>query len=568
MMTTHRRNTGAFASGLLFFFLWLAVSDAAAQPGWRDISRRYSYRLLDASGRPIVFTGSKVYSVGVNGRFFSGPSIPHDSLEPLRNHARDYYDAVRINDFSFKIPQDQARMLHIQVVRGRDTMHLWPEKEVVIRFRPGYYFFPSWHAAILDTTVFRASGALRVVNRDPGLLQVPSTAFLQALSLSGPARGKELETLVRAQVTDPFFRVESREEVTSLVPSMEPFRRNYWDGPLHRTSDSGVYLGLVSGTFDTTNLSWSRYAAARLETDKNRIVLWSPRADQRLHYAGRLFRDPFSGHFYLTGGLRDSTDQERGDDFLRYSFTHYLFRSADDGQTWDTLPGWRSASSEGSLKQLEFPNAEHMIVFYLRYTPGRTDARTQGVYYLLQHGALTDSFVTPPENHFSDNYNGWHYERIHDSLIRLGHWGVSGSAGNAPVTQLLLARQGGRWRFRNATEPEQQYWKRVRQPRPAATDTIRLGKMRLLQGRRLLTPKGSLWLRKRPLAVLAREKFAVLFLEQGALYSVDGGARWYYDPPTRDQQFAYSLLDGNELGQLWFWDLSRLKKQTLEFRLR
>lgn len=107
---------------LLIFSFYTSIH---AQPGWVDFSSRYFYRIQDKEGKDIQFSNNKKYTIMIDSLSFSGSSVPCDSLTPTIEWSTDFYDYIRINDFSLSLPKnDRFSKLSIRIIHKKDTMYL------------------------------------------------------------------------------------------------------------------------------------------------------------------------------------------------------------------------------------------------------------------------------------------------------------------------------------------------------------------------------------------------------------------------------------------------------------
>jgi hypothetical protein len=564
------RNTGALSRGLLFFFMCLAFLHSSAQPGWRDLSRRYSYRLLNEYGNPIVFTGNLQYTIVINGKVFTGRHIPHDSLGPIRFMSDDFIDAIRINDFALRLPLNRDQLPLISVARGADTMRLWPAPEITVRFARGYFYFTPWARHLLKDEGYFASGRLRIVNQQQPVFSVPRALFNQALKSSQRAVEDELEAMVNRQVTQPFFHFTRTEQAVVMEPSLRPFENKRWEGPIFPASDSSVFVGLFSASYNHDNSSWSVGTVGRFNSQKNRVDFWLPRPNPTLYFIARLFRNPFTGGFYASAAVRDSAGPEGSQTgFERYPYKMGVYRSDAGAQHWKWMSALQGRTGSEVYEHVDFPDAQHTLAFFRRYPPGeKAMYRTQGVIYLLRDDRIIDSFITPAKSAFDDNYNGYWFERLSDTAIRLGHWGLTGNGRKDTVTHILLKRSGATWNFSTPKETEAAYWDRVQKPLPEAPVPAAIFRRFRIDSNKLVTPAGALDLKEAPLKVLERGLFICVLYADGFLFSRDGGHDWYYCPGFHDQHSEFNLLDGDSSGRIWFWDTDKMLRITLQLSLK
>jgi hypothetical protein len=564
------RNTGALARGLLFFFLSIAVASASAQPGWHDFSRRYTFQLLNEYGNPIVFTGNRQYSIAINGKVFTGQNIPHDSLGPIRYMSDDFIDAIRINDFALKRPLNRDQLPVISIARGADTMYLWPAPDLTVRFAPGHFYFTPWARHLLKDGGFSARGRLRIVNQEQRVFSVPGALFNRALKNWQRAGEDELEAMVNRQVAQPFFQLTRTEQAVVMEPSLHPFKNKRWDGPIFPSSDSQNFVGLFSASYNHDNSSWSVGTVGRFNRMKNRVDFWLPRPDPMLYFIARLFRNPFTGEFYASGGVRDSAGPEGSQtDFERFPYNMGVYRANAAAQHWKWMSALQGRTGSEVYEHVDFPDAQHTLAFFRRYPPGeKAMYRTQGVFYLLRDDRIIDSFITPAKSAFDDNYNGYGFERLSDAEIRVGHWGLTGTVRADMVTHILLKRSGAIWNFTTQKETEAAFWERQQKTLPEAQVPVALFRQFRIDSSRLVIPTGALDLKEPPLKVLERGSFICLLYADGFLFSRDGGHDWFYYPGFHDRHSEFNLLDGDSSGHLWFWDTEKMLRITLHLSLK
>jgi hypothetical protein len=545
------------------FFLVPAVvmfANAGAQPGWRDMSRRFSYELLDSVGKPIAFASNAHFEIQVGEKFYSGISIPHDSLGPAALSARVFEDQVRINDFALKIPQQILSLPRISVIQGGDTMYLWPAQNIRMAFAPGAWYFPAWSGVLLNRETFQTTGKLQLVNREINALRVPVSVFLQQLA-AGYDREKPLEKLVRGQVTEPWFQVHKEDTPIQIEGVMKPFKRPRWEGALFPTSDPGAWLGQVAYTLDTASLYWTVNAVARFQPGSNKIVLWKPKSKPEQFYTSKIFRDPFNQYFYMVAGVRDTIGTiNYGSDFDKHPYISDLYRGSKDGRSWQQSPALTALYRKGAIEELAFLDKRHVLAHFTRYPPGKQPLyRTQGVFYLLRDWVIVDSFITPAAFSFQDNYNGYSFKLVSDSAAALGHWGLSGNTAVGTITDLSLRKRKGQWYFFTEIGTEEAYWKRAGRSQPPVPDSsVAYDNFELVQGRLLRYAHGTLLLPADPVRIAAQGSTVFILMTDSFLFSLDGGVNWYFYPAALSEKGIYNFPKLSADNQLYYYDLDTM----------
>jgi hypothetical protein len=573
---------------------------AAAQPGWRNMTRRYDYQVLDEKGSPIAFRNNNAYSMVVNGVRYTAPHIPADSLawHGERSFRQGLSCEVRINDFSLAVAGSPGE-LDIQIIHGNDTMFLNQSTGMgrfliragqvsasvnqpashdrTLMFLGGHYYFPSWADQLRDGLP-QAGGRVQFVNIDQRHFIIPASLYdslarQQSAFERQPVR-ERAEQLVARHFTDNFLHVTCRREPTTITPSVWPFRNPRLYGPLQPTSHPEVYLGMTNYSWDTLQCSGSKTVFSLFNKAANTLVHWLPPGAGPLSGSGELYIDSFNQVIYQTVWRKQSPAPPRSA-CAEGRVIEQVFRSADEGKSWKKDPLLTQLYfKQYRLSQLNFLDKDFALAYARRRIPHKTRAYNidQGIYYLLRNLQVVDSFRTPQDINYNDNYNHYAFSRKGDSVF-LGSWTYDeysnyGSAYFQPV----LLKTKGRWNFqvmrRTFTRPV---------PIPPKDSTRLFRNFQVLHNRELvfLNGAGTLGLqsdiadRTDDHGVVILEKDRCIYLldrQHGLTYlSFNGGASWYVYPLPLDESRGYRLLEVDDRQELSFFNGGQLHKVFYRF---
>lgn len=571
-------------------FLCLLISSfytsIHAQPGWVDFSSRYFYRIQDKEGKDIQFSNNKKYTIMIDSLSFSGSSIPCDSLTPTIEWSTDFYDYIRINDFSLSLPKnDRFSKLSIRIIHKKDTMYLnqptgsgglgifitpheaeTEDLRTTLQFVPGHYYFPGWAHSLLYKLP-KTKGSVTINNIHSRNFIIPRSIY-DSLALHfmpykrNRALTKKAEEYVLTNFSSPGLKLTRKTKPIQFDRSFLPYKRRNWSGPLYPTSDSTIYFGQIDYVLDTTNLYSSKKVFSLFDTKTNSIQHYTPREDIHLFYSGYLYIDSFNHVLYQTAGIREKFAPEC--DYWRTNdcpYTTTIFRSTDSGKTWKEDLLLKQFFLDYSFRDLVFIDKDHALGFSRREIKNKKRYQ-QGIYYLIRNGRIIDSLKTPKGVHYNDNYNHHSISRSEDSLY-LGSWGIDPyNINNSPFFRPLLVKNQTNWDFLIREYKKRQFPK-TKQDQHTVTE---YHNFQLINQRQLVFKNGAGSLLVNSDIRILEQKQLILILDNDFTYiSFDGGTSWYLYPKPLDERGSYTLLHMSGSNTMSFFDLNRMERVSYLF---
>ncbi len=571
--------------GLLMCVL-ISFAPAKAQPGWQDLTERYSYTILNEIGKEISFKDNNNYSIMIDSVLYKAPNIPQDPLIPATENSQNFNIQICINDFSLDIPAKNTfdeceERLEIKIIDEKDTMFIcqssgtgsfWNTKNKIglqndglteppadfrLQFIPGHYYFPYWAIYLLNE-VPKTYGNIKILNMDQAHFIVPKAIYDSIyFNRNKYNRSRNYYAEAENMVVDNFakgnFMFTRTIQPTTFDKSIVPFRNprwSYWGKPYYATSHKDEYIGITEFSYDTLNWSGGRGAFVRFNRNENKMSIWS--ATNKILYSStyKLKHDPYNNVYYNQTIIRDSSCK---DFIFNCDFETKLFRSTDEGHTWTEDITLTQLYKKHPFRELEFIDQNYALIFVLDKMKAKKKKYDiqQGKYYLLKNFHIVDSFITPSDIHYNDNYNGYRYN-VKNDTISLGAWTNNAYAETGKTYfQLFIYYVDNKWKFQVV---DLVYLKNKIDRQEI--DTIIYQNFKIVSNNELVfKDQGSLVfknglfdLQKKGLILENGKQIYIIGLGIGTILSFDGGISWYIYPLPLEKDSRYEFLELDEKG--------------------
>ena len=512
----------------------------------------------------------------IDSVLYEARNIPQDSLKhPLLN-SYGFENQIRINDFSLAFPQknynNSHKQLEIKIIHKKDTMFICqstgtgsflknvrdkPIKQnpdFTLQFIKGHYFFPKWAKDLLDNLP-QASGFIKIVNIDQHHFIIPKTLYDSICNINRKYDNRQqyydkAENLVVENFMKNNFSFERRTIPTTFNISVRPFskpRWSYWENAYFPTKEKDEYIGIVQFSYDTLNYSGGRGTIVRFNEKTNEMKIWSPTEDLIYSSTALLYKDTFNNVYYNRSIIRDSSCKEL---IYKCDFITKFYHSSDEGITWEENKKLTQLYDQHEIRKLEFLDQDHALIFKLdkiRHKNKKYDIQ-QGTYYLLKDFHIIDSLKTPNDVHYNDNYSGYRYEVINDTIF-LGSWTYEKNYtfGKTKYYQPTIKKIANKWKFEVV---EKTYSRTQSVPKKDIISTYENFKI-LNNILYLNSENGSLVfntanlseLNKRGLILENGKEIYIIGIDIGTLLSFDSGYTWYVYPLPLEKDSRYEFIE-------------------------
>lgn len=583
---------------LISFFLLSKV--AFGQPGWQDFTARYFYTILDANGKEISFKNNKNYSIMIDSVLYKSPNIPQDSLKHAIENNNNFENQIRINDFSFAVPQknyhQKEKRLEIKIIHKKDTMYIcqpsgigsfggWkiidiqskeptkPEADFMLPFKPGHYYFPNWTQDILKHLP-ETSGSVKFLNtanlNEPYFI-IPEDIYSSSILYKyDPYKQNEADDYVAN-----YFFVKGH---FSAEKRIEPTKNNQlpiefsWIGKPVSTKDTNRFWGMI----DYSGSSFSRRTTFfSLNSEENTIELFLPTDDPRLFECKSApYVDTFNSVFYLPVWIKQKFSEEMSAvEYNKIPPKKYIYHSQDEGLTWvedqkanEIFEKYHFFEKYG--RKIEFIDKDYALVYFkevIERNEKKNRIREQGTYYLLKNMQVIDSLKSPNDVPFYMYYNEISVEN--GNFVRLGEWSYDY---DKTYFQLSLNKANDKWKFQvekkfyaqNSVLPQIQ--------KVLEKDTIKEYKnFHLINNQELVLKNGS---GKMILdgyygnSIFEKDNQIYIIGSRYVYISFDSGTNWYLYPAPILPNTYYYLLGINEKNEISHFSNNRIDSKNCETR--
>ena len=569
---------------------------ALAQPGWQDYTIRYSYSILNEKGKEISFRKNRRYQIMVDTILFDRSNFPTDSLKPVTQYTYDrkrgYDFQIRINDFSLALPQKdfggRTKKLEIKIIRQKDTMFFCQatgvgsinpssrygkqmnrtkQTDLTLSFTAGHYYFPRWGIPQINQLPL-TTGKVKMVNVNQGNFIVPRAVYNEVLNMFNEKRAKtQAEEYVVNNYARGHYFVEKDVRPTTFNKIADPYMNPRWDSPLYPCSDNNLNYGLIEYVMRGNKCSSYKSVFSILNKRKNTIEQWFPKDNLRLFGSSQLYRDTFNDVLYLPVRMKERVSVMHTDCSDRNPAVTKVYRSEDQGKTWVNDERLFPLFNGHLIRYFECIDATHAVA-YRREKISLKDKRykvSQGTYYLLKNRVVVDSFKSPENLHYNDNYNNYKFTRQKDS-VALGPWSYTKfRSDSTPYFQPYLKKHGNTWSFKVAKKT---FIRRPFERKEAKKGSQEYKNFTLVDYRKLVFRNGvgSLSLDQDVTEQLSYNGYVIfekndhiyLINQSHVYFSFDEGASWYVYPlPIIYGNYRHQFLEMNKADQISYFGNSR-----------
>jgi hypothetical protein len=576
-------GVNGFLATLFLLCCSLCAQKASAQPGWEDHTTYYYYTILDDSGKEIRLKENEAYTIGIGNSYFSGESIPFDSLKPIIRNSRTFYNYININDLSFRTPLIRKEVTELKIILGKDTMHVnQPTMEPydhglhtkrTLHFLPGHYFFPE-HTRHSYDRLPSFTNHIALMNVHQRNFLIPAALYREMARWNYDKQlKKKAEEIVFHNFTQAFLANRNTESIV-FNKNFKPFKKPQWRGPLYASKDSTAFYGLVSYNCDTSNLHSTQSVFSTFYKSENKIEHWAPLSDMRLLWGAILLRDTFNNRLYLRHGVAKNP-KENCMHALSPSpcpMVEKLYASSDEGHTWQEDELLEQVYNKHDFRALEFLDENHALAFTRRKFPHpKTNNKIQkGTYYLLENKSIIDSMSIPDSVHYNSNYERYTFSRQGDS-VKLGRWGLNWRTEmGSNYHQPWLIKEGNSWVFKTTQEKLKPY----SEPEEKI-DSLRVyDNFSLYNEQKLVfnNDSGALILEentaRRRVQILEEGAHIYILESHTTLMSFNGGLSWYLYPKPLHKYSHYTFLETNQQQEISFFDFDKMEKIIYKFSLK
>jgi hypothetical protein len=591
---------------VMFFCIFIIQFQAKGQPGWQDYTLRYFYSITDNNGNEIEFDGNEAFEISVDGKCYSKDAIPNDILPAALPNKGGHDVYIRINDFSLQLPPKHYNDsgIEIIIIHSKDSMFLHQKTGVgstkispksretnrtqsdrTLKFIPGCYYFPHWTAAAYDKLPL-TKGNVKIVNAQQHHFIIPKKIYESLKNEHSTYKSNQeiAAEYVLHNFMSAYYEIEKKIQASQIDKTFKPFRLTYGFEKLYPTPDSNIYVGLIRYNLDSLNWHISKHVFATFNKNENSIQHWSPRDNLMEFYCESIYKDDYNQMLYLSVGVRNLIAPCTFNRANNCPYETFVYTSPDFGVNWK-LNGKLSAIFDlYKIRDYHFLDKNYRIAYSRREKSVDKFRYHEGVYYLLKDDQVIDSFITPKETHYNDNYNGHNFKQESSSSVNLGRWGITPRKpyGSYAYSKLYILKEAGEWKFKvfNNTFDN-----------PYDTETknqIALNyKNFVITGDNMLYFKngaGALQLNDKIVSsphlqgIYIIEKDAQIFLINNSngsiMFSFDAGRNWFIHPKTlfKNGFGPQSFFNLSAPGTLSYFNLNRVKngipeKVTHEFKM-
>lgn len=526
---------------------------ATAQPGWRDLTARYTYTILDENQKEISFKLNRDYAVLIDSTLYKSPNIPQDSLLPAQNNSPAFDYQIRINDFSIALRQKklEEKNLEIKIIRENDTMFISQASKLTLQFKPGHYYFPRWTENFFENLP-RMAQRKKILNIDQRNFIVPKPLY-DSLRANERKYTTEADSLIVNNFMKGHFRF-TRKALPILfdqsILQYDDVTSNRNEEPYFQTKNDD-YLGIINLSYHKFNTTVYRGTIVRFNKRDFKMSIWSPTENLLCSSTAALYKDAFNGIYYNNSLTRKSCCEPEHYDF---DASQQFYQSKNEGKTWEKEEKLDQLYKKLKFRELKFLDKKHAIIFVLNEIKVKDKMYNlqQGTYYLLRDLHITDSLKTPENIHYNGNHNHFQYELKNDTIF-LGTW-MHHEYPEVGKTYFkpFIKKVGNKWKFNVAEkiffrhEPE------------VANSTIRYKNFDIVNGNEILFPDKERMVFNEDLSKLHLkqtilengENIFLIGLKLGCLISYDGGDFWYAYPLPLEKESLYEFIGINNQDEI------------------
>lgn len=601
----------------IFFFGFF--SHIQAQPGELDLTKHYSYTILNEKGEEISFLKDKNYSIMVDDVLYKSPHIPQDGFPELPSYHYRKETYVHINDFSLFTPYDKNEVWRetqpeIKIIQSQDTMFLHqatrsgdfdkyknveklkPTKksDITLRFLAGRYHFPHWTKRILENLP-EVTGSVKIVN----LLQVnfiiPKEIYdLMPYSTSFYCLGQECDLykladeFVLQQFIEPFYSFQKEEEYTFIendISISNPIIKAIY--PTHNKHKfSGIMEYNASLYGKKIGESKMELKLFTLDVEKNTLDFWTLDEENSKIITYKIYADTFNTIFYNATLIQDTSGN---DEYFKqprsYPSKNFIYRSLDKGETWKKDKELTQFFNVNSIREFEFLDKEYALAYTHNAIPVyRLKPAFQGVYYLLRNLEVIDSLKSPENIDYANSYNHFNFIMKNDTVF-IGNWsGEQSYITRFSYTQPYLIKSAGKWRFQTMEKTGDRTELFIPKTQIRSTDGYQ--SFTLIDKHKLefKNHEGTLILNSTVIDNQKTEQYgAYQLIENGSeiylinrylqflLFSDNGGLSWFFYPYSIGDVYNYGLqveMNGNIsfMNNTWEKEASGRKIKKMSYR--
>lgn len=572
------KKTGIYIIILILF----CFNTAKAQPGWRDFTARYAYRILDENQKEISFKTDKDYRIMINNMLYTSPEIPQEKLKTASRSDNGFQKQIHINDFSSSIPQENNNLgdnrLQIKIIYKKDTMFIMQPTgkgsfgneilkngtDAELTFIPGYYYFPGWTKQILDN-IPKTSGNVKIANISQRHFIIPEKMYTSLFYTNHKDDlFSKADKLIADNFMKEYFSVQKTIETTQFDQSVEPYSDPYFNSALFPTKDPDRVFSMIGFSSSQSNCTSYKNFFSILNKKQNTIKLFFPKKNPRLFGSEALYADSFNHILYLPVWTKKEFNNNLSDCQNQLPAEYQMYSSKDEGKTWQENNPVKKLFKHYDFRKIEFLDKNHALAYSKKSLKQKVKNSeiVQGTYYLLKNMQVTDSLKTPNDLYYDSNNNNYRFSVEGDTIL-LGSWTYDEeyNIGKTKYTQPFLKKSGDTWKFQ---VKEKMYDRSV--PKIIKKEDLvqEYQNFHLINKRELIFKNGSGSLKLSSdiqdhelgngYLVLEKDQQIYLIDRHSVYLSHDGGTTWFLYPlPLEQQNGSYHFLEIDDQNKLSFF---------------
>lgn len=543
-----------------------------AQPGWRDFTARYSYRILDENQKEISFKTNNDYSIMINNILYTSPKIPQEKLKTASRSDNGFQNQIRLNDFSLSIPQKNInsgdKELEIKIIYKKDTMFinqptgngsfgneiLENGTDAELTFIPGHYYFPEWTREILDN-IPKTTGNVRIANLSQPHFIIPKKVYESLFSATNRNNAfSQADKIVADNFMKGYFSVQKTIQPTRFDKSVAPYSDPNFETSFFPTKDPDRVFSMIGFSLSQSNCTSYKNFFSILNKKQNTIELFFPKKNPRLFGSEELYVDSFNHILYLPVWTRKELNKNLSDCQNQSPLNYEMYSSKDEGKTWQENNAIGELFTDYNFRKIEFLDQNHALAYSKKTLKQRikNSEIVQGTYYLLKNMQVTDSLKTPDDLYYNSNHNNYGFSVKGDTIL-LGSWTYDETynTGKTKYFQPFLKKTADAWKFQVQEKTYTHSNSKIKEN----TDSVKAYlNFKLINKREMIFKNGSGSLKLSSdikdqelgngYVVLEKDNQIYLIDRNSVYISQDRGTTWFLYPlPLEKQNSSYHFLE-------------------------
>ena len=582
---------------LLLLLLFSFKTDA--QPGQMYFPpAEYYYTILNEYDNVIIFAGNQNYKIAIDSVWYHPDSIPtypaskrsnkelQDSLNftgieldfiPLTTYGGpnpNHY--IHVNDFYLNLSQAPST---IKVVHKNDTMVLFQQSSSAktLKFTSGIHYFPNWANHALKGLPELVGS--KYLNIDQNHFIISKSDYVSLQKDAGQRLNEQrIDKDIATRFVKYFMEVKYDFTPLKFMQDASPYDGGHLESQLYPTKDENVYMAMVEYRMHQNNCTSYKDFFTRIDLNKKKIEHWFPMENpQEFGSSTRFFKvDTFNRVVYLRMFYRTDTIRPIKECASWATYKNVMYKSFNEGKDWQVDAKYTKLFDEHEFYKYEFLDEHYAVGYKFQKITHKNKKHQidQGVYYLLKDGKIVETFLTPEDVHFNNNYANYHFNKGLGDTAFLGSWGYNQYNYKASEPYHIYAvKKNSQWKF----EVGSNGFKRSQFYREKEVKT-EFQNFKII-GDTLFFKNGS--------KMVIHEKIienslanGLFVLEQGShiylvntnnehMYiSFDGGATWFFNPRpiTGIENMMLLKIDANYM--ITFFNRKEFAEETYEFHPR